>query len=211
MENKSNQIEGLWIPIEILSNQNLSANEKLVLSIIKALDKGQGCFASNTYIAKLVGLKSGTLSNMISSLKEKGFVEVEVEGYNTRTITYKNQLEDEPVEEEIPTEEVPAEEIPANVIPMKKKPMIWKGVNLSKMNNEAIERLKMRFPELVDFMNGKKLDESKPLKFVTNEELYGATNEVVVEDFASSNADVIAVESELDSFSKQLKLMLQVK
>ena len=39
----SNTLEGVWIDIEILKDENLSLQEKFVLAIIKALDKGKGC------------------------------------------------------------------------------------------------------------------------------------------------------------------------
>lgn len=192
MENKSNQFEGLWIPVEILSNQNLSANEKLVLSIIKALDKGQGCFASNKYIAGLIGLKSTTLSNIVSSLKEKGFINVTVEGYNTRTIKYI-----EPVEED----HEQTEEISNNVIPMKLKPIIWRGLNLSDWDETALERLKKRYPEISALLEGKNIDESKQPTFRTNEELCSLHR-----CNAGSNADVIEVKSDLDNILKPLRL-----
>lgn len=195
MENK--KIEGLWIPIEILSNQNLSANEKLVLSIIKALDKGQGCFASNKYIAELIGLKSTTMSNIISSLKEKGFVEVTIEGYNTRTIKYIYEIT--PAEQE-------QEEVPANVIPIKSKSIIWRGIDLSTWDEEALERMKRRYPEINELLEGKNIDETKQPTFRTNEELYALHN-----GYADSNADVIEVKSDIDNTSKQLKLILKAE
>lgn len=196
MENKSNQVEGLWIPIEILSNSNLTANEKLVLSIIKALDKGQGCFASNKYIAELIGLESRSMTAIISKLKEKGFVEVTIEGHNTRTIKYTYMIESVEQEQE-------QEEVPDNVIPIKSKAIMWRGIDLSKWDNESVERMSLRFPEIIDLMNGKKVDETKRPTFRTNEEIF------ISNGYAGSNAEVVEVESDLDDVSKQLKLMLK--
>lgn len=168
MEKKSNQVEGLWIPIEILSNSNLTANEKLVLSIIKALDKGQGCFASNKYIAELIGLESRSMTAIISKLKEKGCVEVTIEGYNTRNIKYTYMIESVEQEQE---ETSPVEEVPDNVIPIKPKAIMWRGIDLSTWDDKAIERMSLRFPEIIDLLNGKKIDESKQPTFRTNEEI----------------------------------------
>lgn len=84
MEDK---IDGLWIPIEILQDKALQPNEKIVLSIIKALDRDRGCFASNQYIATLLGLEKRSITAIVSKLSAKGYIEVQIFGYNERKIT----------------------------------------------------------------------------------------------------------------------------
>ena len=104
MENK---IDGLWMPLEILQDKSLNANEKLVLSIIKALDNSRGCFAHNQYIADLIGLKKRSVSEIITNLKKKGYVNIEIQGYNSRTINVISKSGEvaEQVQEQAPVKE----------------------------------------------------------------------------------------------------------
>lgn len=71
------KLKGLWIPAEILLNADLSDKEKIVLSMILYLSDGTGsCFASNKYIASIVNVTSDRVSKIVSSLKDKGYVDV---------------------------------------------------------------------------------------------------------------------------------------
>ena len=47
------RLKGLWIPSEILLNEELTGKEKLILAMILYLsEETSSCFASNKYIAK---------------------------------------------------------------------------------------------------------------------------------------------------------------
>ena len=71
------KLKGLWIPVEILLNADLSDKEEIVLSMILYLSDGTGsCFASNKYIASIVNVTSDRVSKIVSSLKDKGYVDV---------------------------------------------------------------------------------------------------------------------------------------
>jgi len=71
------KLKGLWIPLNILLNEELSDKEKIVLSMISYLsDETGSCFASNKYIASIVNVTSDRVSKIVSSLKEKGYVDV---------------------------------------------------------------------------------------------------------------------------------------
>ena len=71
------KLKGLWIPAEILLNNDLSDKEKIILSMILYLsDETGSCFASNKYIASIVNVTSDRVSKIVSSLKEKGYVDV---------------------------------------------------------------------------------------------------------------------------------------
>lgn len=66
------KLKGLWIPVEILLNENLSDKEKIILSMILYLsEETKSCFVSNKYIANIVNVTSDRVSKIISSLKEK--------------------------------------------------------------------------------------------------------------------------------------------
>ena len=73
------KLKGLWIPAEILLNENLSDKEKIILSIILYLsEETKSCFASNKYIANIVNVTPERVSKIISSLKDKGYISVKL-------------------------------------------------------------------------------------------------------------------------------------
>ena len=52
------KLKGLWIPAEILLNEDLSDKEKIILSMILYLsEERKSCFASNKYIATILDTK----------------------------------------------------------------------------------------------------------------------------------------------------------
>ena len=73
------RLKGLWIPAEILLNENLSDKEKIILSMIVYLsEESKSCFASNKYIANIVNVTHERVSKIISALKGKGYVSVKL-------------------------------------------------------------------------------------------------------------------------------------
>lgn len=73
------KLKGLWIPAEILLNEELSDKEKIILSMILYLsEETKSCFASNKYIANIVNVTHERVSKIISSLKDKGYVSVKL-------------------------------------------------------------------------------------------------------------------------------------
>ena len=71
------KIKGLWIPAEILLDEKLTDKEKFILSMILYLsDETGSCFASNQYIASVVKVISNRVSKIISSLKNKKYIQV---------------------------------------------------------------------------------------------------------------------------------------
>ena len=70
-------LKGLWIPIEILTDKNLSDKEKTILSIILFLSKeNNNCFFTNGTISELLNISSKQVSKLINSLKTKGYIDV---------------------------------------------------------------------------------------------------------------------------------------
>lgn len=81
--NKLKELKGIWIPLEILLNKDLTINEQTILSIILCLgDEDDVCFATNQYIANITGITSNSVSRIISSLKKKKYVEVILQSKN---------------------------------------------------------------------------------------------------------------------------------
>ena len=70
---------GIWIPKEIWLNKDLSTNEKILLAEIESLGGlHDGCFASNQYFADFLDLSKDRTSKLISGLKNKGYITVEL-------------------------------------------------------------------------------------------------------------------------------------
>ena len=72
-----NEIEskfGLYIPPAIIHLRNLTWMEKSLLALIVQLDKEQGCFASNAFMSKILGIGERQISEYISRLKSKGLI-----------------------------------------------------------------------------------------------------------------------------------------
>ena len=66
--------KGIWIPAEIWLDDRLTALDKMILAEITSLDTGEGCYASNKYLAEFCGTKENTISISISKLKEIGYL-----------------------------------------------------------------------------------------------------------------------------------------
>ena len=73
------KLKGLWIPAEILLDEKLTDKEKIILSMILYLsDETGSSFASNQYIASIVKVTSNRVSKIISSLKNKKYIQVKL-------------------------------------------------------------------------------------------------------------------------------------
>ena len=69
---------GVWIPADIWLNRELSLQEKVMLIEIESLQHPQkGCFKSNKKLAEFFGLSPNRVSEVITSLKKKGWVRVD--------------------------------------------------------------------------------------------------------------------------------------
>ena len=63
------------IPATVLFNEKIKANEKLLYAIITVLSNKEGyCYASNSYLGRLLNAQPHTISKWVSHLKELGFV-----------------------------------------------------------------------------------------------------------------------------------------
>lgn len=75
---QNRQFQGVWIPSEAWLNPELSIAEACLLTEIQSLDVNQqGCFASNKYFADFFGKSPSRISQMITSLQNKGYLTVE--------------------------------------------------------------------------------------------------------------------------------------
>ncbi|EMF0149414.1 hypothetical protein NXO50_001921 [Enterococcus hirae] len=73
---KSNRgFKGIWIPASYWLDENLTIQEMLFLAEIDSLDIDEkGCYASNKHFSDFFGLTAGRCSQIITSLKDKGYI-----------------------------------------------------------------------------------------------------------------------------------------
>ncbi len=69
--------KGVWIPREVYLAKDLSWSEKILLIEIDSLDNDpeKGCYASNGHFAEFLGVSPMTISNMISKLRQAGYIQ----------------------------------------------------------------------------------------------------------------------------------------
>lgn len=70
--------KGIWIPAHIWLDKNINLTEKCLLAEIDSLSDIDGCFASNQYFADFFGLSKDRISKLISGLRKKGYITVEL-------------------------------------------------------------------------------------------------------------------------------------
>ena len=74
-------LKGLWIPIEILTDKNLSDKEKHIYSLVIFLSQEkQYCFCTNKTISELLNISVTQVSKLVNSLKDKGYINKSVPG-----------------------------------------------------------------------------------------------------------------------------------
>ena len=72
-------LKGLWIPIEILTDTNLSDKEKHIYSIVMFLSKENNyCYCANSNISELLNISITQVSKLVNSLKKKGYIDIEI-------------------------------------------------------------------------------------------------------------------------------------
>lgn len=89
------KFKGVWIPADYWLDENLSIMEVVLITEIDSLDGENGCFASNKHFADFLGVTSGRASQLITNLKEKGYIETTYTANNNvtqRIIRVANKL-----------------------------------------------------------------------------------------------------------------------
>lgn len=78
MAENNRRFEGIWIPANVWLSKELTMQEKIFLVEIKSLDNERGCFASNDYFSEHFQLSKSRCSEVISKLKEKELLTIEL-------------------------------------------------------------------------------------------------------------------------------------
>lgn len=72
-------LKGIWIPIEILTDNKLSDKEKIIYTIIIYLSKEKRyCYLMNKSISELLNISITQVSKLVNSLKDKGYINIEI-------------------------------------------------------------------------------------------------------------------------------------
>ena len=72
-------LKGIWIPIEILTNEKLSDKEKIIYAIILYLSKENNyCYLTNKTISELLNVSITQVSKLVNSLKYKKYIDIEL-------------------------------------------------------------------------------------------------------------------------------------
>lgn len=66
--------KGLWIPPLLFEDPKLTHCEKFLVAEIENLDQGQGCWASNKYLAERLKVSIGEMKNKLTTLRKKGYL-----------------------------------------------------------------------------------------------------------------------------------------
>ncbi len=92
------------ITVAILKDPRITLQQKVLLCFIQALSNSKGyCFASNKYLADLIGVKKDSVTKMLQKLEDYGFigrvVKIDKDGMVTfRSITvFENPVEKTPL------------------------------------------------------------------------------------------------------------------
>jgi len=79
----------ITVPIKIMQDKNLTANQKFILAEIEQLCSLElGCFAKNKHFSELIGVKVAGVSNAINDLEKKGYIAID----NSKTIRNNGRI-----------------------------------------------------------------------------------------------------------------------
>jgi len=68
------KVKGVWMPVAIFFDEDLTDADKRIFGIIYLLDGKDGCYATNRYIESILGYSQKTISTGITKLENKGFL-----------------------------------------------------------------------------------------------------------------------------------------
>ena len=72
-------LKGIWIPIEILTDEKLSDKEKIIYSIILYLSKENNyCYLTNKTMSELLNISITQVSKLVNSLKDMKYIDIEL-------------------------------------------------------------------------------------------------------------------------------------
>lgn len=133
-------LKGLWIPIEIFTDKNLSDKEKHIYSLVIFLSQEkQYCFCTNKTISELLNISITQVSKLVNSLKDKGYINIEmIYKENSKEVEMRKLI---PIEEKLNTllnkSLIPSPTKLQYPIEEKFKDNKYNNKNINKINNRA--------------------------------------------------------------------------
>lgn len=76
----------ILIPQKILQLRDLSPNGKILLGVIYSLDNEDGCYASNSYLSKIISISAASCSIIIGKLSEAGYIKTSYEHHSKNSV-----------------------------------------------------------------------------------------------------------------------------
>lgn len=76
IRNTNRAFNGIWIPAKYWLDEDLTIVEADFIAEIESLDGDNGCYASNNYFADFFGITAGRVSQIINSLKDRGYLTI---------------------------------------------------------------------------------------------------------------------------------------
>ena len=86
MNERYERFSGVFVPREVLLDEHLPANAKLLFAIIQSLDNQKGCFASNEYLGGMLGLCESAVRQSLIALEKGGYITRNVDSDGNRSI-----------------------------------------------------------------------------------------------------------------------------
>lgn len=83
---KYTQFSGVFIPREVLLDQEIPANAKIIFAIVQSLDNDKGCYASNEYIGGMIGLSDSAVRASLHILESKSLITRTIVDGTSRTL-----------------------------------------------------------------------------------------------------------------------------
>lgn len=72
---------GVWIPAGVFQHLTISITAKVVYGVVEALDNDDGCFASNAYLSRHLGLGERQIRNILGELDDANLItRVDIDG-----------------------------------------------------------------------------------------------------------------------------------
>jgi hypothetical protein len=66
---------GIWIPAAVFNNKNLTTSAKLLYGVVAGLDGDDGCYASNAYLQRLLGVSERGVQVLLAELDAVGIIQ----------------------------------------------------------------------------------------------------------------------------------------
>ncbi len=86
MSERYERFSGVFVPREVLLDEQLPANAKLLFAIIQSLDNDKGCFASNEYLGGMLCLSESAVRQSLLALEHGKYITRTMDSNGNRSI-----------------------------------------------------------------------------------------------------------------------------